>query len=74
VGELPIRNELDAKKIQVLMITVKEIDIMLVTVDRPDFIPEAEFKSCFGGTEGEPYRQMMGKIEHRVASLQINRI
>ena len=55
------------------MITVKEIDIMLVTVDRPEFIPEAEFKSCFGGTEGEPYRQMMGKIEHRVASLQINR-
>jgi hypothetical protein len=41
MGELAIRNELDAKKIQVLMITVKEIDIMQVTVDLLEFMPEA---------------------------------
>jgi len=38
---MAIRNELDAKKIQVLMITVKEIDIMPVTVDLLEFMPEA---------------------------------
>ena len=40
MGELAIGNELDAKKIQVLMITVKEIDIMPVTVDLLEFIPK----------------------------------
>lgn len=55
------------------MMTVKESDIMPVTLDLPEFMPEAEFKRRFGGTEGESYRQMMRKIEHRVAVLPINR-
>lgn len=72
MGELAISNEVEAKKIQLLMITVKESDIMPVTVDLPEFMPEAEFKRRFGGTEGKSYRQMMRKIEHRVAALPIN--
>jgi hypothetical protein len=73
MGELAIGNEQRAKKIQMLMAAAKESDIMPVTTDLPEFMPEAEFKRRFGGTQGESYRQMMGEIEHRVAALPINR-
>ena len=46
---------------------------MPVTADLPEFMPEAEFKRRLGGMQGEPYRQMMGTIEQRVAVLLVNR-
>lgn len=73
MAELAIGNEPQAKKIQILMETVKESDIMPMTADLPEFMPEAEFMSRFGGIQGEPYRQMMREIERRVAVLPINR-
>ena len=73
MGELAISNEQRAKKIQMLMAAAKESDIMPVTTDLPEFMPEVEFKRRFGGTQGEPYRQMMEEIESRVSALPINR-
>jgi hypothetical protein len=73
MGELASGNERQAKKIQMLMATAKESDIMPMTADLPEFMPEAEFMSRFGGMQGEPYRQMMREIERRVAVLPINR-
>ena len=73
MGELAIGNEPQAKKLQMLMAAAKESDIMPVTADLPEFMPEAEFKRRFGGIQGEPYRQMMRTIEQRVAALPVNR-
>ena len=72
MGELAIGNEQWAKKIQLLMVTAKGSDIMPVTADLPEFLPEAEFKRRFGGIKDESYRQMMGEIERRIAALPIN--
>lgn len=73
MGELAISNEPRAKKIQMLMATAKESDIMPVTADLPEFMPEAEFKRRYGGIQGKLYQQMMVEIEQRVAALQVNR-
>lgn len=73
MGEQAIGSEQQAKKIQAIMATAKESDIMPMTADLPEFMPEAEFMRRFGGIQGEPYRQMMRKIEQRIAALAINR-
>jgi hypothetical protein len=73
MGERAISNEARAKKIQMLMSAATESDIMPMTADLPEFMPEAEFKRRFGGLQGKPYRQMMAEIEQRVAALPINR-
>lgn len=73
MGELAIRTEASAKKIQRLMATAKDSDIMPVTADLPEFMPESEFKRRFGGTQGEAYRKMMEEIKRRIAVLPINR-
>ena len=36
--------------------------------DLPEFMPEAEFKRRYGGIDGPGYKDMMAKIEARVAS------
>jgi hypothetical protein len=54
------------------MATAQERDMMPVTIDLPEFMPEAEFNRRFGGIEGAPYRQMMEKIEQRVGALPVN--
>lgn len=73
LGELAIGDASKARKIQRLMAEATESDIMPVTADLPEFMPEAEFNRRFGGLKGEPYRQMMEKIEQRIAALPINR-
>jgi hypothetical protein len=73
LGELATGNESKAGKLQALMATANESDIMPVTADLPEFMPEAEFNRRFGGLKGEPYRHMMEKIEQRIAALPINR-
>lgn len=72
MGEIAISSESRAKKIQTRMAIATENDIMPVTADLPEFMPEAEFKRRFGGVEGEKYRQMTDEIERRVAALPIN--
>jgi hypothetical protein len=37
--------------------------------DLPEFMPEAEFKRRFGGTEGAEYKRLMAEIERRIAAL-----
>jgi hypothetical protein len=71
MGESAV-SRLRAKKIQRLMATAQERDMMPVTIDLPEFMPEAEFNRRFGGIEGAPYRQMMEKIEQRVGALPVN--
>ena len=71
MGESAV-SRLRAKKIQRLMATAQERDMMPVTIDLPEFMPEAEFNRRFGGVEGAPYRQMMEKIEQRVGALPVN--
>lgn len=48
---------------------MKESDILPPTADLPEFMPEAEFKSRFGGVGAPAYRKMMEEIERRVAAL-----
>ena len=72
MGELAVSNEASAKQIQQRLATAKESDIMPVTADLPEFMPEAEFMRRFGGIQGLPYRQMMADIKQRVAALPIN--
>lgn len=73
MGERATRTESRAEKIQQVMAAAKDSDIMPVTADLPEFIPEAEFKRRFGGTDGTRYRKLMKEIENRVAALPINR-
>lgn len=73
MGELATGSESRAKKVQVLMVEAKEIDMMPATADLPEFMPQAEFKRRFGGLEGEKYRQMLADIERRVTALAVNR-
>ncbi|MEQ1601014.1 MAG: hypothetical protein ABL885_04485 [Methylophilaceae bacterium] len=72
MGELAIGSELNAQKIQALMMQANESDIMPKTSDLPEYMAEAEFKRRFGGTQGAPYQKMMREIERRVAALPIN--
>lgn len=73
MGELAIGGESRARKVQVFMAAAKQRDFMPETADLPEFMPEAEFKRRFGGTQGQAYRQMMALIERRIEALPINR-
>ncbi|MGR9051877.1 MAG: hypothetical protein ACU84J_04450 [Gammaproteobacteria bacterium] len=72
MGELAVAGETQAKKIQQLLVSAKESDIMPETSDLPEFMPAAEFQRRFGGTGGQAYREMMQRIEHRIAELPIS--
>jgi hypothetical protein len=52
---------------------VVERDIMHVTEDLPEFMPESEFKRRFGGMDAPQYRKMMNEIERRIAALPFYR-
>jgi len=52
---------------------VIERDLMPVTQDLPEFMPEAEFVRRFGGVNGPAYRKMMAEIERRIAALSLYR-
>ena len=48
---------------------VSEREIMPVTEDLPEFMPEPEFLRRFGGVDAPAYKQMMAKIERRIEAL-----
>lgn len=53
---------------QALASGVEESDFMPDVSDLPEFLPESDFKRRYGGVDGPGYKNMMAKIEERVAS------
>ncbi len=73
-GEMAVTNPSSAKKLQEKMRgQLQESDIMPVTADLPEFMPEPEFIRRFGGVGAPAYKKMMAEIERRVAALSFNR-
>lgn len=52
---------------------IQERDIMPVTADLPEFMPQAEFHRRFGGIQGAEYNKMMAEIDRRIAALSFYR-
>lgn len=50
-----------------------ERDIIPVTKDLPEFMPEPEFIRRFGGVDAPAYKQMTAEIERRIAALPLYR-
>jgi len=73
MGELAVADTESAHRIQQLLAIANQGDFMPETVDLPEYMPEKEFNSRFGGLQGEKYRQMMAEIDRRIAALTINR-
>ncbi|MGY6276969.1 hypothetical protein [Methylomonas sp. MgM2] len=73
MGELAVKTDAAARRIQRQLAIAKESDFMPATADLPEFMPEAEFRRRFGGLQGAKYRQMMIDIDRRIAELAINR-
>jgi uncharacterized protein YpmS len=48
---------------------IGERDIMPVTEDLPEFMPEQEFKKRFGGLDAPAYKNMTAEIERRITAL-----
>jgi len=74
MGEIAVANQHSAEKLQRFLASANERDVMPVTADLPEFMPEAEFIKRYGGAEGKAYRQMLDDIEARVAALAMNQI
>ncbi|OQW75194.1 MAG: hypothetical protein BVN35_08815 [Proteobacteria bacterium ST_bin11] len=73
MGEQAVANPAQALKIQGLLASANENQMMPATADLPESLTEAEFISRFGGTDGAAYKQMMQDIEQRIAALPLNR-
>ncbi|MGR8931878.1 MAG: hypothetical protein ACU836_14685 [Gammaproteobacteria bacterium] len=71
-GELAVSSRSRAEWVQRFFATADEADFMPATVDLPEFMPENVFKRHYGGLEGEKYRQMIAKIDRRIAALPIS--
>jgi hypothetical protein len=68
-GEIASQSPGRARKLaQAVAAGVQESDFMPDVADLPEFMPEAEFKRRYGGIDGPGYKDMMAKIEARVAS------
>ncbi|MBD9355474.1 hypothetical protein [Methylomonas albis] len=73
MGEQAVASPALAQKIQALLASADENQMMPATADLPESLTEAEFIRRFGGTDGEAYKQLMQGIEQRIAALPINR-
>ena len=51
--------------------SLSEGDFMPVASDLPEHMPEAEFQRRFGGLNSPGYRQMVKKIDQRIAALRL---
>ena len=68
-GEVASRSPGRARELaRALAAGVAESDFMPDVSDLPEFMPEAEFKRRYGGVGGPGYRDMMAKIDGRVAA------
>lgn len=73
-GEEATADQNTAKRIQILGASeLKDTDMMPAWKDLPEFMSEAEFNKRFGGIHTRTYREMMDKIEARIARLRILR-
>lgn len=73
LGQLATSNLDSARKLQKFMAnTSKESDFMPSVEGLPEFMPEAEFKTRFGGIGAPAYNQKMAEIEKRIAALAFN--
>ncbi len=73
-GEKAVANEISARQLQHRVASgLKDSDLMPAWSDLPEFMSEAEFKRRFGGIDAPAYRNMMRKIEERVATLRVLR-
>lgn len=71
-GEEATADQNTAKRIQILGASgLKDTDMMPAWKDLPEFMSEAEFNKRFGGIHTRTYREMMDKIEARIARLRI---
>ena len=52
---------------------IAERDIIPITEDLPEFMPEREFVSRFGGVDAPAYHELMAEIERRIAALPLYR-
>ena len=52
---------------------IGEKDIMPMTHDLPEFMPEPEFKRRFGAVDAPLYKNMMAQIEQRITALPFYR-
>jgi hypothetical protein len=68
-GEVASQSPERARQLaQAIAAGVAESDFMPDVADLPEFMSEAEFKRRYGGIDGPGYKDMMAKIEARVAS------
>ena len=72
-GEYAADFESAAKLQRRLSAGVHETDLMPMTDDLPEFMPEREFIRRFGGVDTPAYNTMIGEIERRIAALQLYR-
>jgi len=72
-GEYAADPDSAAKLQQRLRAGVNQKDLMPMTEDLPEFMPEREFIRRFGGVDTPAYNSMMTEIERRVAALPFYR-
>lgn len=73
-GELAVSSAASALRLQHTLSTgVRERDIIPVTADLPEFMPQAEFERRFGGIGAPAYQAMLADIERRLAALTLYR-
>jgi hypothetical protein len=74
-GEHAVASQSSARKLQQAIGAhrLSENDFMPSVEGLPEFMPEAEFKSRFGGIGQPSYNKMMQEIERRIAALAVNR-
>ena len=73
-GEWAAQSAASARNLQQRLATgILERQIMPITEDLPEFMPEPEFKRRFGGIDAPAYKQMMAEIERRIAALALYR-
>jgi hypothetical protein len=72
-GEYAADPDSAAKLQQRLRAGVNQKDLMPMTEDLPEFMPEREFIRRFGGVDTPAYNSMMIEIERRVAALPFYR-
>jgi hypothetical protein len=70
-GEYAADADTVRKLQQRLRAGIVERDVIPVTKDLPEFMPEREFIRRFGGVDAPAYNQMIGEIERRVAALPL---
>ncbi|MFM8330238.1 MAG: hypothetical protein ACKN9T_00965 [Candidatus Methylumidiphilus sp.] len=74
-GEKAVASPASAQKLQQFLSgALREADFMPSVEGLPEFMPEAEFKSRFGGIGAPAYNKMMQDIERRIAALPSSRL